>query len=194
MLEDENEQVSACAKVTMVKTKKEVILETALELFAERGYEATPTSLIAKEAGVSEGLIFKHYHNKVNLLEEVVKAGYRRITDKSRGSVAEDDPIKLIGNVLDMPLKLVEDERNFWRMQFRLIDDQISQKHHSRYTQSVRLKLTEAFKKLGYKEPEMESEILMLMVEALWRVFLSNRDKDYFRKMVDLVKSKYTAQ
>jgi len=79
-------------------------------------------------------------------------------------------------------------------MQFRLIDDQISQKHHSRYTQSVRLKLTEAFKKLGYKEPEMESEILMLMVEALWRVFLSNRDKDYFRKMVDLVKSKYTAQ
>ena len=194
MLEDENEQVSACAKVTMVKTKKEVILETALELFAERGYEATPTSLIAKEAGVSEGLIFKHYHNKVNLLEEVVKAGYRRITDKSRGSVAEDDPIKLIGNVLDMPLKLVKDERNFWRMQFRLIDDQISQKHHSRYTQSVRLKLTEAFKKLGYKEPEMESEILMLMVEALWRVFLSNRDKDYFRKMVDLVKSKYTAQ
>lgn len=178
----------------MVKTKKELILEKALDLFAERGYEATPTSLIAKDAGVSEGLIFKHYQNKVNLLEEVVKAGYRRITDKSRGSVAEDDPIKLIGNVLDMPLKLVEDERNFWRMQFRLIDDKISQKHHSRYTQSVRLKLTEAFKKLGYKEPEMESEILMLMVEALWRVFLSDRDKDHFRKMVDLIKSKYTAQ
>lgn len=178
----------------MPKTKKETILETALDLFAERGYEATPTSLIAKEAGVSEGLIFKHYLNKVNLLEEVVKAGYRRITDKSKGLVAENDPAKLIANVLDMPRKLVEDERNFWRMQFRLIDDEISQKHHNRYTHSVMQKLTEAFKKLGYKEPELESEILMLMVEGLWRLYLTQGDQDHFDKMLALIKQKYTNQ
>lgn len=176
----------------MHKTKKEVILETALDLFAERGYEATPTSLIAKEAGVSEGLIFKHFTNKINLLEEIVKAGYRRITDKSKGLVAEGDPAQLIANVLDMPLKLVEDERNFWRMQFRLVDEDISQKHHNRYINSVMQKLIEAFKKLGYKEPELESEILMLMVEGLWRLFLTNGDKAHFKNMLDLIKSKYT--
>ncbi|WP_461490967.1 TetR/AcrR family transcriptional regulator, partial [Pontibacter sp. HJ8] len=126
------------------KTKKEIILETAQRLFAARGYEATPTSLIAKEAGVSEGLIFKHYLNKVQLLEEVVKAGYRRITDKSKGLVAQEDPATLIGHVLDMPRRLVEDEQDFWRMQFRLVDDEISQKHHQRYTQSVMRQLTDA--------------------------------------------------
>jgi AcrR family transcriptional regulator len=178
----------------MLKTKKEIILETALNLFAERGYEATPTSLIAKEAGVSEGLIFKHYVNKTNLLEEVVKAGYRRITDKSKGLVTGDDPLKLIGNVLDMPMRLVEDERNFWRMQFRLVDEEIAQKHHNRYTYSVMQKLVEAFKKLGYKEPELESEILMLQVESLWRLFVTNGDKDHFRKMVELIKSKYASR
>lgn len=178
----------------MSKIRKELILEAALNLFAERGYVATPTSMIAKEAGVSQGLIFRYYINKVNLLEEVLKAGYRRIIDKSRGAVSEDDPIKLIENVLDMPMKLVEDERNFWRMQFRLIDDVVSQKHHRRYTQSVRVKLADAFEKLGYNDPEMESEILMLMVEALWRVFLADRNKEHFRKMVDLIKSKYTAR
>lgn len=175
----------------MSKTKKETILETALNLFADRGYEATPTSLIAKEAGVSEGLIFKHYMNKTNLLEEVVKAGYRRITDKSKGLVTESDPAKLIANVLDMPLKLVEDERNFWRMQFRLVDEEIAQKHHNRYTHSVMQKLVEAFKKLGYKEPELESEILMMMVEGLWRLFLTTEDKDQSMKMLDLIKLKY---
>ena len=178
----------------MLKTKKELILETALDLFAERGYEATPTSLIAREAGVSEGLIFKHYLNKVNLLEEVVKAGYRRITDKSRGLVTEGDPESLIANVLDMPLKLVEDERNFWRMQFRLVDEEIAQKHHNRYTHSVMQKLVEAFRKLGYKEPELESEVLMLMVEGLWRLFLTNGDKNHFKKMVELIKSKYISR
>ncbi|WP_018479482.1 TetR/AcrR family transcriptional regulator [Pontibacter roseus] len=178
----------------MSKTKKETILDTALDLFADRGYEATPTSLIAKEAGVSEGLIFKHYVNKTNLLEEVVKAGYRRITDKSKGLVTVSDPAMLIANVLDMPLRLVEDERNFWRMQFRLVDEEIAQKHHKRYTQSVMQKLVEAFKKLGYEEPELESEILMLMVEGLWRLFLTTEDKDQSKKMLDLIKSKYTTR
>lgn len=129
-----------------------------MNLFAEKGYDATPTSLIAKEAGVSEGLIFKHYISKDNLLEAVVKAGYRRITDKSKGLVEENDPLRLISNVLDMPLKLVEDERNFWRMQFRLVDEEIAQRHHLRYSHSVMQKLVEAFRKLGYQEPELETD------------------------------------
>ncbi|GHA75024.1 TetR/AcrR family transcriptional regulator [Pontibacter akesuensis] len=178
----------------MVKTKKEVILDTALSLFADKGYDATPTSLIAREAGVSEGLIFKHYQNKENLLEAVVKAGYRRITDKSKGLVVEDDPAKLICNILDMPQKLVEDERNFWRMQFRLVDEEISQKHHIRFSHSVMQKLVEAFKKLGYKEPELESEVIMLMVEGLWRQFLHDPDQAHFTKMLDLIKSKYKGE
>ncbi|MBX0335358.1 TetR/AcrR family transcriptional regulator [Pontibacter sp. HSC-14F20] len=162
-----------------------------MDLFAERGYESTPTSLLAKEAGVSEGLIFKHYLNKVNLLEEVVKAGYRRIIDKSKGFATEGDPVQLIMNVLDMPQRLVEEERNFWRMQFRLVDDEIAQKHHKRYTHSVMQKLVEAFKKLGYPEPELEAEVLMLKIEGLWRLFVTNGDKEHFRKIVDLIKSKY---
>lgn len=175
----------------MQKTKKEIILDTALDLFADRGYDATPTSLIAKEAGVSEGLIFKHYISKENLLEAVVKAGYRRITDKSKGLVEENDPNKLISNVLDMPQKLVEDERSFWRMQFRLVDEEIAQKHHLRYSHSVMQKLVEAFRKLGYEEPELETEVLMLLVEGLWRAYLSNEDRSHFSKMLDLIKKKY---
>ncbi len=162
-----------------------------MNLFAEKGYDATPTSLIAKEAGVSEGLIFKHYISKDNLLEAVVKAGYRRITDKSKGLVEENDPLRLISNVLDMPLKLVEDERNFWRMQFRLVDEEIAQRHHLRYSHSVMQKLVEAFRKLGYQEPELETEILMLLVEGLWRAYLTNEDKGHFVKMLDLIKAKY---
>lgn len=178
----------------MAKTKKEIILEAAQHLFAERGYEATPTSLIAKEAAVSEGLLFKHYGSKVNLLEEVVKAGYRRITDKSSRMVTENDPAMLIGHVLDMPLRLVEEEREFWLMQFRLVDEEISQRHHARYTHSVMQRLVDAFKKLGYDEPELEAEILMLTVEGLWRLFLTNGDRRRFKKIVELIKSKYAKQ
>jgi len=175
----------------MLKTKKETILETALLLFADKGYEATPTSLIAKAAGVSEGLIFKHYVSKGNLLESVVKAGYRRVTDKNKNLTEEKDPARFIGKVLDMPLKLVEEERNFWRMQFRLVDEEIAQKHHLRYSHSVTQKLVEAFRQLGYKEPELETEVLMLLVEGLWKAYLANEDRGRFVKMLDLIKDSY---
>jgi AcrR family transcriptional regulator len=179
---------------TMAKTKKEIILDTALNLFAEKGYDATPTSQIAKAAGVSEGLIFKHYISKENLLEAVVKAGYRRITERSKKSVEENDPAKLISNVLDMPQKLVEDERDFWRMQFRMVDEEVAQRHHQRYLNSVKAKLVEAFRKLGHQEPELETEILMLLVEGLWRAYLTHEDKTHFTKMLDLTKAKFIKQ
>lgn len=178
----------------MLRTKKEAILDTALHLFADKGYEATPTSLIAKAAGVSEGLIFKHYISKENLLETVVKAGYRRVSDRSKLLIDEKDPARFIANVLDMPLKLVEEERSFWRMQYRLVDDEISKKHHLRFSHSVMKKLEEAFRQLGNPEPELETAVLMLLVEGLWRAYLTNEDKDTFVRMLELIKYKYLGQ
>ena len=44
--------------------RKEKILQSALELFAKEGFTATSTSKIAKHAGVSEGLIFRHFGSR----------------------------------------------------------------------------------------------------------------------------------
>ena len=44
--------------------RRKKIANVALLLFIERGYHATSTRLIAQEARVSEGLIFRHYTNK----------------------------------------------------------------------------------------------------------------------------------
>ena len=44
------------------------ILETALRLFARRGFDGTSTRQIAQEAGVAEGLIFHYFPTKEHLL------------------------------------------------------------------------------------------------------------------------------
>lgn len=49
------------------------ILSSALELFAEKGYASTSTGAIAKQAGVAEGLIFKHFRSKKDLLLQLVR-------------------------------------------------------------------------------------------------------------------------
>ncbi len=46
---------------------REKIVEAAIALFSERGFSATTMRDIAKEAGVSLGLVTKHFVNKENL-------------------------------------------------------------------------------------------------------------------------------
>lgn len=49
------------------KTKKR-ILENAMSIFSEKGYDGTTTKEIAKASNVSEGTVFKYYNSKKNLL------------------------------------------------------------------------------------------------------------------------------
>ena len=48
--------------------KKAAIASTAVRLFTERGIHGTPTSLIAREAGVSNGTLFYYFPTKEDLI------------------------------------------------------------------------------------------------------------------------------
>ncbi|WP_245590391.1 TetR/AcrR family transcriptional regulator [Aneurinibacillus terranovensis] len=52
--------------------KQRRILESAIKLFAEKGFHASSTSEIAKDAGVAEGTIFRHFKTKKDLLYALV--------------------------------------------------------------------------------------------------------------------------
>ncbi|MDF2533375.1 MAG: TetR family transcriptional regulator [Clostridia bacterium] len=49
------------------------ILETAIRIFAAKGYNGTTTAEIAKEASVAEGTVFKHYKTKKQLLRAILE-------------------------------------------------------------------------------------------------------------------------
>lgn len=53
--------------------RSEQIKQAALKVFARRGYTGTKTSIIAKEAGISEGLIYRYFHSKEELFTKIVQ-------------------------------------------------------------------------------------------------------------------------
>lgn len=53
--------------------KRNDILCTAARLFAERGFANTPTILLAQEAGVAEGTIFRHFHTKDEIFHIIIE-------------------------------------------------------------------------------------------------------------------------
>ena len=56
----------------MAGTTKERILETALELFAEKGYLGTSMRDIAQRLGITKGALYKHYAGKQEILDSIV--------------------------------------------------------------------------------------------------------------------------
>jgi TetR/AcrR family transcriptional regulator, transcriptional repressor of aconitase len=55
--------------------RRQDIVETALPLFARKGFARTTTKEIAEAAGISEALVFKHFPSKAALYEEILRQG-----------------------------------------------------------------------------------------------------------------------
>lgn len=57
----------------MAEDTKKRILETALELFAQRGYLGTSMSDIAQRLGITKPALYKHYTGKQEILDQIVE-------------------------------------------------------------------------------------------------------------------------
>ena len=76
-----------------MEDRRAKIADVALRLFTEKGYHATSTRLIARqEAGVSEGLIFRHYNNKEGLLKELLEEGGQQMIFEVAGFISNMIP------------------------------------------------------------------------------------------------------
>lgn len=53
--------------------RRELILEAALEVFSEKGYDGSTIKKIAERAQINQGLIYQHFKNKQDLYEAITK-------------------------------------------------------------------------------------------------------------------------
>ena len=91
------------------------ILDAAERLFAESGYDATPTAAIARAAGVPKGLLFYYFPTKADLLRTLI--GERLDLDPVDTStlVALGDPAQALLNVTRR-LRELQDETQVRRV------------------------------------------------------------------------------
>lgn len=61
--------------------KKQAILDAALQLFVNKGFNATSTASIAKAAGVATGTLFHHFPTKNDIMNQVFLAIKQEFAD-----------------------------------------------------------------------------------------------------------------
>lgn len=148
----------------LMTEKQEKILLAALELFAKEGYNATSTSKVAKAAGVSEGLIFKHFKNKEGLLKALIQEGQERMKALFVDVVMESDPKEVIRKALELPFQVDPNEYGFWKLQFKLKWEM--EHHYYNKMAPMRMALTNAFTQLKYEKPALEAQVVEYLLEA----------------------------
>jgi len=168
--------------------KQEKILKSALQLFAREGYHATSTSKVAKHAGVSEGLIFRHFENKDGLLQAILEEGENRLKALFVDIVMESNPRKVIRKTIEMTGNIDESDYDFWKLQFKLKWElEVS---GDKKMEPLKMALTNAFQKLKYKSPELEAQLLILFIDGIGSAVLKGSEMDH-NEMIQFLLKKY---
>ncbi len=66
-----------------MKTTKEDILLTSLKLFAESGFDAVSTGMIAEKLGITKGALYRHYKNKQEIFDIIVQRMFEKDAERA---------------------------------------------------------------------------------------------------------------
>lgn len=81
---------AATRQLSTAAERREALVEAAVAAFAEHGFHGTPTTEIAKAAGISQAYLFRLFPTKSELYVAAVDRCYRRLGDAMRAA-AEDE-------------------------------------------------------------------------------------------------------
>jgi AcrR family transcriptional regulator len=73
------------------RRNREAVLTAARERFAKVGLDCQMED-IARAAGVGVGTVYRHFPNKSDLLEALVRARFDHLAEQAEKALAEDDP------------------------------------------------------------------------------------------------------
>ncbi|HEY9176506.1 MAG TPA: helix-turn-helix domain-containing protein [Flavipsychrobacter sp.] len=168
--------------------KQENILFTALELFATQGYHAVSTSKIARQAGVSEALIFRHFENKEGLLQAIMDIVEQKTKAMFADIVMSTDPKEVIRKALELPFIIPEREYKIWRLAYAL-KWQINA-YNAQKAEPLKLALSNAFGKLGYKNAAAEAELVLMFLDGAATAILLHKPANP-KAILTALKTKY---
>ncbi|MEO1449273.1 MAG: helix-turn-helix domain-containing protein [Bacteroidota bacterium] len=166
--------------------KQKNILEAALKLFAVDGYNATSTSKVAKAAGVSEGLIFRHFKNKEGLLNAILEEAHQYAKLAYADIILTEAPRELIMKALSLPFTYGKEHYEHWRLVYAL------KWQTNRYDETpyapIKKALTAAFSELGYADPVAEAELIFILMDGAATAMLLHEPKNKMEILAALQK------
>ncbi len=162
------------------KQKKKLIMDTALELFAENGFNATSISQIARKAKISKGLTYNYFNSKIDILKELIDEGFHEVfslmTPIQKGILSDEEFSAFIERSFDM----VKKDLQHWKLLYSLmLQPTVAENFAEKYAKAAEPYFKVVYEFLNSKgttDPEGDMMIISAMIEGalLYTVVATN--------------------
>ncbi|MFC2133460.1 TetR/AcrR family transcriptional regulator [Bacteroidota bacterium] len=158
---------------------RSLILQTALKLFAQKGYHGTSIADIAKEAGISKGLAYNYFGSKLELIEAVIQQLEVEVGKMFVDMETLSDPYDKLKFFIEVTLNSIRDNEEFWLLYFGISLQKdvlaISQRLMGNFIEEVFKMLEELFAEIGIKEPYTEARIFASILDGIGVHYVYNK-------------------
>lgn len=155
--------------------KIELIENTAMKCFAAKGFHNTSISVIAKEAGISSGLMYNYFSSKEELLKSIYLKGIKKVLAPLKDeTLTKEKFIAFIQHTFNE----IETNISFWKLYFIVISQPDVLAQFQEYMLETSLPITNAiikyFAKQGIQNPEIEAQFLFSTIDGVCINYLIN--------------------
>ncbi|MFN2744206.1 MULTISPECIES: TetR/AcrR family transcriptional regulator [Bacillus] len=159
-----------------MREKERVIIETAIKLFAKKGYSSTSVQEIAKECQISKGAFYIYFKSKEALLLSVLHYYYDKIFTRIQKIQTENDnPRDVYRKQLAVFFENILEHKEFITMQFNErslpINEEIESFAKKMRTTTLKLHM-ENIRQIYGKDIEPYSAELCFMINGMSDVYL----------------------
>ena len=176
-------------------SKKQIIINTAIKLFAEQGFDKTSISQIVNRAQVSKGLVYHHFKNKEDLLRTIVKSTTEKMIALSQNEESIENPKDALKNLILQIFKQLENEKEFYQLNLNILfqpalkhvlRDLINERSLLLYQQVLQV-----FARMKSKDPELDTYIFLAEIDGIAIDYLSVFENYPLEKLKDHMIRKY---
>lgn len=159
--------------------KRELILYTALEVFATHGYHGASVSMIANHAGIAKGLIYNYFESKEVLLKEIIREGFiefERLFDTDKDGVLTAEELVFFINEYS---RLLTENIHYWKLYYSLtfqpaVAEIIKNISIAEFAGTLFEKLEKYLEKCEFENPHEEAQILHYLFDGAMFNYLIN--------------------
>jgi len=173
------------------KEKTSLILQTALSLFATHGYASTSVSMIAREAGISKGLLYNYFEKKEDVLIRIIMDGLKQFLGllqvEDEQNVKKEEIIRFV----DENVVMIKKNMPFYKMYFALMfqPDVFStvQDVALKYFEDVLGVLVNYYIQKGFEDPYEKARFLFAVFDGVAIHYISDPEGFPLDKARDLL-------
>lgn len=101
--------------------RKEALVASAFKLFANKGFTTTSVMDIARDAGVSKGLLYNYFTNKDELVKEIVVKGASGMISEMNLDVTQEMTRERFIQMIEQNIEMLKQNTDYWKLYIAVI-------------------------------------------------------------------------